>query len=45
MTPLHWAVEKGHIDVVKVLLDLGASVKARNKVCLGIDILGACSIT
>ena len=32
MTPLHWAVEKGHIDVVQILLAHGASANGMNKV-------------
>ena len=27
MTPLHWAVVNGHIETVKVLLELGAVAK------------------
>ena len=32
MTPLHRAVQGGHIEVVILLLDRGASVDATNKV-------------
>lgn len=31
MTPLHWAAEKGHIDVVEVLLKSGADMTCENK--------------
>ncbi len=31
MTPLHDAVQNGHIDVVKLLVSRGASVNRRNK--------------
>lgn len=31
MTPLHWAVERGHIQIIKLLLDNGASVYSKNK--------------
>ena len=30
-TPLHWAVCKGHLDVIKFLLENGADVEAKNK--------------
>ena len=30
-TPLHYAVEEGHADIVKILLDNGAIVNSRNK--------------
>ena len=32
MTPLHWAVEKGHLDIVDLLLSHGAISSNRNKV-------------
>jgi len=31
MTPLHWATEKGHIDVVDVLIKNGADMNNENK--------------
>ena len=30
MTPLHWAVNEGHIDVVEFLLTSNADVNAKN---------------
>ena len=33
-TPLIYAAEKGHLIVVKALLEAGADVNARDKVCL-----------
>ena len=32
MTPLHWAAEKGHIQVAEYLLGRGAIANNRNKV-------------
>ena len=37
-TPLHIATEGGHFDVVKKLLDAGASASDENKVNLSIQI-------
>jgi GA-binding protein transcription factor beta len=31
MTPLHWAVERGHISMVETLLRFGADVCAESK--------------
>ena len=31
MTPLHWSTEKGHLNVVEVLLKAGADVNCENK--------------
>ena len=31
MTPLHWSAEKGHLDVVEVLLKSGADMTCENK--------------
>ncbi|KAH8023510.1 hypothetical protein HPB51_014759 [Rhipicephalus microplus] len=31
MTPLHWAVERGHLEVIKCLLKWGADMNATNK--------------
>ena len=31
MTPLHWAVQNGHISVVDLLLRSGAEISAKNK--------------
>ena len=30
-TPLHMACEKGHIEIVKLLVEAGSNVKAKNK--------------
>jgi hypothetical protein len=30
MTPLHWAVETGHIEIIRLLLQNGADVKAKS---------------
>ena len=32
MTPLHYAIEYGQIDIVKILLQEGADVNTLNKV-------------
>jgi ankyrin repeat protein len=32
MTPLHWACEGGHVEVVSVLLSAGAALEARDEV-------------
>jgi ankyrin repeat protein len=34
MTPLHWAVEKGHREVAGILLKSGANPTSRNKLFL-----------
>lgn len=31
MTPLHWGAEKGHADIVRLLLDFGADPLVFNK--------------
>lgn len=31
MTPLHWAVERGHLPVIEVLLEHNADVNALSK--------------
>lgn len=31
MTPLHWAVEREHVDVMHILLDHGADINATSK--------------
>ena len=31
-TPLHWAAMRGHTDVVKLLIEKGADVNAKDKV-------------
>lgn len=33
-TPLHWASERGHVEVALVLLNRGANEKARDKTTL-----------
>ena len=33
-TPLHEAVERGHVNLVKLLLETGADVNVKNKVSL-----------
>jgi ankyrin repeat protein len=30
-TPLHWAAHKGHVDVIRLLLEKGANVNAQDK--------------
>ena len=30
--PLHWAVMRGHTDIVKIMIEKGADVNAKNKV-------------
>jgi ankyrin repeat protein len=32
MTPLHFATQRGHIDAMKLLLDAGANVDAKDYV-------------
>ncbi len=32
MTPLHNASSRGHVEVVRLLLDRGADIQAQNKV-------------
>lgn len=32
-TPLHWACAKGHLPVVELLVDHGADLEAKDKVC------------
>ena len=32
MTPLHWAVEKGHLGVIELLLVHSADINCENKV-------------
>ena len=32
MTPLHWASDYGGTDIVKILLEKGSDVNARNNV-------------
>jgi hypothetical protein len=32
-TPLHYAAEGGHTEVVSLLLDKGANIEAKDKVC------------
>jgi len=33
MSALHWAVQKGHTDIVRILMQHGASATLPNKVC------------
>lgn len=30
MTPLHWAVKEGYLNVVHYLIELGADIEARD---------------
>ncbi len=32
MTPLHWAVEKGHMNAIQLLIKQGADINCENKV-------------
>ena len=32
MTPLHWAVERSHIQVIHILIKQGADINCENKV-------------
>ncbi len=32
MTPLHWAVERSHIQVIEILTQQGADINCENKV-------------
>lgn len=32
MTPLHWAVEKGHLHAIQLLIKQGADINCENKV-------------
>ena len=32
MTPLHWACEHNHVDIVKILLRAGAKIDIKSKV-------------
>ena len=34
MTPLHWACEHNHVDIVKILLRAGAKIEIKSKVRL-----------
>ncbi len=36
MTALHWASQEGKIDMVQVLVKVGANVEAKNKVSLNV---------
>ena len=38
MTPLMWAAQCGHTDVVKLLIDAGADIEAKNDVSKRISI-------
>ena len=38
MTPLIWAASNGHSDTVKVLIDTGADIEAKNTVSKRISI-------
>ena len=31
-TPLHWAASEGHTDIVKIMIEKGADVNAKDKV-------------
>lgn len=31
-TPLHWACAKGHLQIVELLVDMGADLEAKDKV-------------
>ena len=35
MTPLIWAAQSGHIDVVRVLLKFGADIEVKNNASKG----------
>ena len=37
-TPLHWACAKGHLAIVELLVEMGADLEAKDKVCLKNDI-------
>ena len=37
-TALHWAAQNGHIEVVRLLLDRGANIEARNVVSQNVSI-------
>ena len=32
MTPLHWAVEKGHLQAIQILIKQGSDINCENKV-------------
>ena len=32
MTPLHWAVEKGHLQAIQILIKQGSDISCENKV-------------
>ena len=36
MTPLHWACEHNHVDIVKILLRAGAKIDIKSKVGFGL---------